>query len=350
MSFCITIPALKFGSSQLNESHNKSRNSKEISSKPRRDNPKNSASKPRSEVRVKTEPVNKVKVTSSRNKENLATSQSKSKNALIKKALPFKLPLLSKEQRQILKSGRAIEEISSTKRKLSSDCSKRSDFVVVDIDAPASVIWQYLLDFESYPLFISKVKDAKILNRTRENKHRIAFQTEFLITSRRIKAHITHKYTKCADGDDYMSFSLDSSSGKSKSSSKLPGIVQAAKGIWYTHQITPYKTRTWMICNIQGFSFLPKWMLQNATQRFMPMAAKWVKPNAEMRYNSLQLTNENRDDNNDEEKYYHLKDNERCTKTTTNNSIEITSNDLRPYRCNKRITIINQSIILERRY
>ena len=41
----------------------------------------NSISKPRSKVRAKIEPGNKFKVTYSRNKENLAASQSKSKNA-----------------------------------------------------------------------------------------------------------------------------------------------------------------------------------------------------------------------------------------------------------------------------
>ena len=41
----------------------------------------NSISKPRSKVRAKIEHGNKFKVTYSRDKENLATSQSKSKNA-----------------------------------------------------------------------------------------------------------------------------------------------------------------------------------------------------------------------------------------------------------------------------
>jgi len=273
MSFCITIPALQFGTS-LNEIYNKNHD-KEMMNKENHDNCKKIKAK--LEVKPKKEPI-KQNISSNKKNNPKVINKEKpvKKNLCDKKVLPFKLPTLSKEQRQILKSGRVVEEISNKRRRSS---TKGLDYVVVDIDAPASVIWQYLLDFKSYPSFIAKVKNAKVLNRKRENDHKITINTEFFITRHKIKAHIIHKYN--IDGD-YMTFSLDSK----KSASTIPGI-QSAKGIWHTQQITPFKTRTWMLCNIQGSIFLPSWMIQSTTQRFMPMAASWVKPNAELKYSQL---------------------------------------------------------------
>ena len=73
--------------------------------------------------------------------------------------LPFSLPNLNSEQREILAKGESVQQQSTMSR-------EGSGYVVMDIPAPDYVIWEALLDFEAYPQNIGTVRSMQMFTNT----------------------------------------------------------------------------------------------------------------------------------------------------------------------------------------
>jgi hypothetical protein len=73
--------------------------------------------------------------------------------AAFSEPLPFFLPTLSDEKKKLLAQGERIQEQSKMGR-------EGSGYVVLDVKAPPYVVWECLLDFESYPQVIPTVRDV----------------------------------------------------------------------------------------------------------------------------------------------------------------------------------------------
>ena len=137
--------------------------------------------------------------------------------------LPFSLPKLTLEQIRQVNAGERVQFQSDMKR-------EGSGFVVVDVKAPARVVWDCLLDYESYTETIPSVRSVKI---SKQNvgtlKHGVPSETSAAFSLSKFRLHIAaiHKYRPHPLGD-YMIFTLD------PSCTNL--VLQNAKGVWYTQE------------------------------------------------------------------------------------------------------------------
>jgi hypothetical protein len=156
--------------------------------------------------------------------------------------LPFTLPNLTPEQNQLLLNGERVQFQSDMGR-------EGSGFVAVDVKAPASVIWECLLDFYSYPQTIPTVRDIQMFTNTHLKqdyyaeqvvdrvkyedgtlatlKHGVPSVTRaaFTLSKFRLKIAAIHKYRIHPQGD-YMIFTLDPACTNV--------VLQSAKGVWHT--------------------------------------------------------------------------------------------------------------------
>lgn len=202
--------------------------------------------------------------------------------------LPFKLPNLSDEQRKLLGKGERIQEQSRMGR-------EGSGYVVLDVKAPPYVVWECLLDFESYPETIPTVRDMQLYTSEklktgyvnekpvlpgtgRETRHYgtpSVTRAKFILSKFRLNIAAVHKYTPHPDGD-YMIFTLDQSCTNM--------VLKGAKGIWYTEGNPDGRegyTRVFLLCELRVSRALPTFIVDYASDRAMPRATNWLKPQVE---------------------------------------------------------------------
>ena len=248
-----------------------------------------------------------------------------SANAFVE-PLPFKLPSLSTDQKNKLIDGERIQEQSRMGR-------EGSGYVVLDVEAPPYVVWECLLDFESYPELIPTVKSMQLYTSTklntgytgekpvlpgtgRETRHYgtpSITRASFILSKFRLNIAAIHRYTPHPKGD-YMEFTLDPSCTNM--------VLKGAKGTWYTEEnpdgrevsqtelvgvsmwcdfssirlrlilplsiLPPGKqhlyqgfTRVYLLAGLQISRALPKFIVDYAAERAMPRATKWLKPEVE---------------------------------------------------------------------
>jgi len=207
--------------------------------------------------------------------------------------LPFTLPKLTEQQRKLLIQGERVQYQSDMGR-------EGSGFVVVDVKAPAAVVWECLLDFYSYPETIPTVRGVQMFTNThlqqdyfseevleREQyqdgtlatlKHGVPSVTRaaFTLSKFRLKIAAIHKYRPHPEGD-YMEFTLD------PACTNL--VLKNAKGVWHTQSNPEGRgeeyTRVWLLCELSVSPLLPQWITDYAAKRAMPRATTWVKPHVE---------------------------------------------------------------------
>jgi hypothetical protein len=207
--------------------------------------------------------------------------------------LPFALPKLTEQQRRLLLLGERVQYQSDMGR-------EGSGFVVVDVKAPAAVVWECLLDFYSYPETIPTVRDVQMFTNTHLQqdyfseevlerkqyqdgtlatlKHGVPSVTRaaFTLSKFRLKIAAIHKYRPHPEGD-YMEFTLD------PACTNL--VLKNAKGVWHTQSNPDGRgeeyTRVWLLCELSVSPLLPQWITDYAAKRAMPRATTWVKPHVE---------------------------------------------------------------------
>ena len=203
--------------------------------------------------------------------------------------LPFELPKLDSKQYRQLMNGERVQ--------YQDDMGLAgSGFVVWDVKAPSSVVWDCLLDFKSYPQTIPTVREVTMYTNThlKEDyraekpldfedgtaaicKHGIPSVTraQFSLSKFRLKIAAMHTYRPHSNGD-YMVFTLDPASTNM--------VLKYAKGIWHTQSNPDGKegyTRVWLLCELRVSKLLPQWIVDYAAARAMPRATTWLKPQVE---------------------------------------------------------------------
>lgn len=203
--------------------------------------------------------------------------------------LPFTLPQITKEQRELLAAGERIQEQSKMGR-------EGKGFVVLDVKAPPYAVWECLLDFEAYPENIGTVRSMKMFTNThlkssyisekpvlpgtgRETRHygnASITRAKFVLSKFRLNIAAIHEYRPHPAGH-YMEFTLD------KACTNL--VLQDAKGIWYTQSDPDGRgeeyTRVWLFCEVQVSPMLPSFIVDYAANKAMPRATAWLKPTVE---------------------------------------------------------------------
>mmetsp|Transcript_1453 Transcript_1453/g.3737 ORF Transcript_1453/g.3737 Transcript_1453/m.3737 type:complete len:514 (+) Transcript_1453:255-1796(+) len=210
-----------------------------------------------------------------------------SANAFVE-PLPFKLPELTKDQKLKLVNGKRIQEQSRMGR-------EGSGYVVMDVEAPPYVVWECLLDFESYPELIPTVKSMQLYTSTKLNTGFISekpvlpgtgretrhygtpsiTRASFILSKFRFNIAAIHRYTPHPQGD-YMVFTLDPSCTNM--------VLKGAKGTWYTEENPDGRkgvTRVYLLAGLQISRALPKFVVDYAAERAMPRATKWLRPEVE---------------------------------------------------------------------
>lgn len=210
-----------------------------------------------------------------------------SANAFVE-PLPFKLPNLSADQKKKLVNGDRLQEQSRMGR-------EGSGYVVLDVEAPAYVVWECLLDFESYPELIPTVKSMQLYTSTklntgftsekpvlpgtgRETRHYgtpSITRASFILSKFRLNIAAIHQYTPHPQGD-YMDFTLDPSCTNV--------VLKGAKGTWYTEENPDGRegvTRVYLLAGLQISRALPKFIVDYAAERAMPRATNWLKSEVE---------------------------------------------------------------------
>eukprot|EP00542_Grammatophora_oceanica_P013281 CAMPEP_0194040526 /NCGR_PEP_ID=MMETSP0009_2-20130614/12496_1 /TAXON_ID=210454 /ORGANISM="Grammatophora oceanica, Strain CCMP 410" /LENGTH=464 /DNA_ID=CAMNT_0038683683 /DNA_START=45 /DNA_END=1439 /DNA_ORIENTATION=- len=192
--------------------------------------------------------------------------------AAFSEPLPFTLPTLTRDQKQRLRDGERIQEQSKMGR-------EGSGYVVLDIKAPPSVVWECLLDFESYPTTIPTVRGVKMLEATPPVRHfgtPSKTRASFVLSKFRLNIAAIHNYRPHPAGD-YMVFTLDPDCTNY--------VLKAAKGIWHTQSNPDGRgeeyTRVWLLCEVKVSSVLPKFIVEYTAKRAMPRATNWLKPQVE---------------------------------------------------------------------
>jgi hypothetical protein len=165
--------------------------------------------------------------------------------------LPFVLPKLTEEQKQVLDRGERLQEQTKMGR-------DGSGYVVVDVKAPEYVVWECLLDFESYTETIPTVRDVTLLTSTHlksgyhsekpvmtEGRQQLRHygtpsltRAAFTLSKFRLKIAAIHNYRPHPDGH-YMDFRLD------PDCTNL--VLKAAKGVWYTQTNPDGKGEVWLV-------------------------------------------------------------------------------------------------------
>jgi Polyketide cyclase / dehydrase and lipid transport len=203
--------------------------------------------------------------------------------------LPFTLPTLTAEQKSRLSAGERVQEQSKMGR-------EGSGYVVMDIKAPADVIWDCLLDFEAYPENIGTVRSMRMFTNThlassyiaeqavspgtdRENRRygkSSVTRASFVLSKFQLKIAAVHKYQPHPKGD-YMVFTLDKACTNP--------VLQDAQGTWHTQTNPDGKgddvTRVWLLCRVKVSSLLPSFIVDYTANRAMPRATTWLPPLAE---------------------------------------------------------------------
>lgn len=207
-----------------------------------------------------------------------------SANAFVE-PLPFKLPSLSADQKKKLLDGERIQEQSRMGR-------EGSGYVVLDVEAPPYVVWECLLDFESYSELIPTVRSMQLYTSTklntgytgekpvlpgtgRETRHYgtpSITRACFVLSKFRFNIAAIHRYTPHPKGD-YMEFTLDPSCTNM--------VLKGAKGTWYTEENPDGRegfTRVYLLAGLQISRALPTFIVDYAAERAMPRATTWLKP------------------------------------------------------------------------
>ena len=203
--------------------------------------------------------------------------------------LPFTLPQITQEQRDLLASGERIQEQSKMGR-------EGSGFVVLDVKAPPYAVWECLLDFEAYPESIPTVRSMEMFTNqhlkssyiaekpvlpgtgraTRRYGNASITRAKFVLSKFRLNIAAIHKYRPHPDGH-YMVFTLDRACTNA--------VLQDAKGIWYTQSNPDERgeeyTRVWLFCKVKISPMLPSFIVDYAANRAMPRATTWLKPTVE---------------------------------------------------------------------
>jgi hypothetical protein len=203
--------------------------------------------------------------------------------------LPFILPQITQEQRDLLANGERIQEQSKMGR-------EGSGFVVLDVKAPPYAVWECLLDFEAYPKNIGTVRSMNMFTNehlkssyiaekpvlpgtgraTRRYGNASITRAKFVLSKFRLNIAAIHKYRPHPDGH-YMVFTLDRACTNA--------VLQDAKGIWYTQSNPDERgeeyTRVWLFCEVKVSPMLPSFIVDYAANRAMPRATTWLKPTVE---------------------------------------------------------------------
>jgi len=150
-----------------------------------------------------------------------------------------------------------------------------SGVVVIDVNAPASLVLKCLESFEDYPEFIPVVRRAEVLSRSSMSAEgTVLTRLRYRVSKFWLDMPVRHLVDK-AKG--IVCFDLD------RSSCKL--VLQEACGFWHVEEAPGVSgegcSRVWLRARLVASSLLPHWIVNYAADRALRRASSWLKPYVE---------------------------------------------------------------------
>mmetsp|Transcript_13062 Transcript_13062/g.37237 ORF Transcript_13062/g.37237 Transcript_13062/m.37237 type:complete len:362 (+) Transcript_13062:17-1102(+) len=163
-----------------------------------------------------------------------------------------------------------------------------SGLVVVEVDAPPSVVLECLESFERYHEMIPVVRQAELVSRTPMAQGNTLARLNYRISKFWLNLSVVHKIDRTKGT---VHFDLD------KTCSKV--VLQQASGFWQVEQAPgghPSRTRIWLRATLRASSLLPHWVVDYAAERALRRATSWMKPYTESLWLNKQLNRYRKED------------------------------------------------------
>lgn len=150
--------------------------------------------------------------------------------------------------------------------------SSGTGLVVMDVDAPPSLVIERLSAFEEYSKTIPVVRDSQVSSRTTRPDGTVHARADYKISKFRLGVAVCHK-VDIAGGT--VSFELDSSVGRA--------VLHEATGTWRVEQLPGNHggSRVWLEASLRASSLLPHFLVDYASKRALRRATSWLKPHME---------------------------------------------------------------------
>lgn len=152
--------------------------------------------------------------------------------------------------------------------------------VVMDVDAPPSLVIERLSAFEEYAGIIPVVRQSDVTSRGSRPDGTVHARADYRISKFWLGVSVVHK-VDYADGT--VSFELDASVGRA--------VLHEAAGTWRVEPVAdkPASCRVWLEVGLRASSLLPHWIIDYAARRALRRATSWLKPYMEDLWHERQL-------------------------------------------------------------
>lgn len=145
-----------------------------------------------------------------------------------------------------------------------------SGFVVVEVEAPQSLILNQLAAFDEYPNMIPVIRDVDVQTQVRQAEYGLFAKVSYKVSRFWLGVSVMHVVDTAAG---LVRFNLDPSN--------QGGVFQEASGFWHVESVpgtNGSRSRVWLCASLRASSLLPHWLLDYAAKRALRRATAWLKP------------------------------------------------------------------------
>jgi len=186
---------------------------------------------------------------------------------LLADGFPAQLPRLSPAEIVQLRSGERVQ-------KQVRDGNTGTGTVVLEVDAPPSLVLDCLRRFEDYEGMIPVVRKSKVASKEEADDGTLSASVEYRISKFWLKLTAVHHCSQeeCVSGDRGMvCFDLDQNTKSC--------VLQSASGFWYVEPCPDgRRSRVWLQVGLEASPLIPKWIIDYAAERALRRATSWMAP------------------------------------------------------------------------
>lgn len=185
-------------------------------------------------------------------------------------AKPSSLPKLTPAEMQDLRDGQRVQ-------KQERDGNTGTGLVVLEVDAPPSVVLDCLNRFEEYDSMIPVVRRAKVTKKTQSADGVLKVECDYRISKFWLGLSVLHHASqeRCPGGiRGIVQFDLDKNTNSA--------VLREASGFWYVEPLPDgRRSRVWLQADLKASCLLPHWLIDYAAERALRRATAWMQPHVE---------------------------------------------------------------------
>jgi len=181
---------------------------------------------------------------------------------------PIVLPSLTAAELQQLQTGLPVRRQERQGR-------QGSGFVVVDVDAPPSLVFNCLKSFEEYAEMIPVIRKAEVKARGCTPDNITTAYADYKVSKFWLNFSVVHRVDEAAG---LVQFGLDPL--------YVGSVLKEASGFWHVEKDAPAnnpnRCRVWLHVVLRASSLLPDWIIDYAAERALRRATSWLQPHVEL--------------------------------------------------------------------